>query len=725
MSQRRSNTVLVVDDDQLTRMMAARVMIKRGYNVVEASNGLEALQVFEDYYPDVILMDAMMPKLDGISACERLQKLPGGSETPIVMITALDDAETVNRAFNAGATDYITKPINWAVLMRRVERILRTMEAEEALQSRLAQLDILRRIDRELGYTLDLGFVLDMATDSALRWSGAMACAVTWLERETQKLIILKDLGQPQYIEDTMTSDQLAKDTSLVGRVFAEQATVHQVHESTQTADIIFPLRVRGQVNGFILLENFASDLLEDDSTLPFLEQLADRTAAAIDKATTYDQTQEHATQVDILYNIVAAMSGTLEYETVIDLLSDGLRRLLRATSSFYCTFEARQRQLKVVGRYIAPTEDGSLPDSPPPINTMFPLDDATLLNSAPVQSIIAQSSIPDAWQALMTADSTAQSSLIVPITYENNQFGVLVVNNSRTARVYPSADINLIRSLATQGATTLQQVAYLENIKELEQIKTEMIRMASHDLRNPLGQVTAYFEMLIDDISMQLNTRHQRYVSRIVKATATIESLLGDILNLENIESQTTANFEATDIVHITHDVIRSMKDQAGQKLQTYNHQIDVESAVVRGSSSQLKQAVTNLVGNAIKYTPASGQITINAHLSQGEFHFSVTDTGYGIPKDQQDRLFQHFYRARSATTEHIDGTGLGLSLVKSVIERHDGNVWFESVEGEGSTFGFWLPLMSTSDAPTAASSTTADNDPDNNALAEATDSS
>lgn len=98
--------------------------------------------------------------------------------------------------------------------------------------------------------------------------------------------------------------------------------------------------------------------------------------------------------------------------------------------------------------------------------------------------------------------------------------------------------------------------------------------------------------------------------------------------------------------------------------------------------------------MGNAIKYTPDEGEIDVKTRVENTMFHFSVKDTGYGIPEDQQARLFERFYRAKSRATEHIDGTGLGLSLVKSVIERHGGHVWFESKPGVGSTFGFQVPL-------------------------------
>ena len=131
--------VLIVDDDRLTRMQLACFMEEEGYRVVEAADGEKALAAYERLHPDIVLLDALMPVMDGFTCCEKLQTLPRGSITPILMITALDDAESVERAFSAGATDYITKPIHWAVLGQRVWRIIQASWAMAELQQQSVQ----------------------------------------------------------------------------------------------------------------------------------------------------------------------------------------------------------------------------------------------------------------------------------------------------------------------------------------------------------------------------------------------------------------------------------------------------------------------------------------------------------------------------------------------------------------------------------------------------------
>jgi len=123
--------VLVADDDRGTRNISRRVMEREGYEVIEAENGEDCLEKYSSYRPDLVLLDGMMPILDGFDACARLRQLPQGEQLPILMVTALEDNNSVDKAFAAGATDYITKPIHWAVLRQRVRRLLAARHLEK------------------------------------------------------------------------------------------------------------------------------------------------------------------------------------------------------------------------------------------------------------------------------------------------------------------------------------------------------------------------------------------------------------------------------------------------------------------------------------------------------------------------------------------------------------------------------------------------------------------
>ena len=124
--------VLVVDDEPTTRLLLRVVMQKEGFRVTEARNGVECLEMFQQHRPDIILMDAMMPEMDGFTCCAAVQEISGETHTPILIITSLEDQESVDKAFTVGATDYVTKPIHWALLRQRVRRLQDMIEREQA-----------------------------------------------------------------------------------------------------------------------------------------------------------------------------------------------------------------------------------------------------------------------------------------------------------------------------------------------------------------------------------------------------------------------------------------------------------------------------------------------------------------------------------------------------------------------------------------------------------------
>lgn len=131
---KRKSLILVVDDSKLMRFTFRNFLEKQGYEVAEAENGMEALSLFQKLKPDIVLMDYIMPDMDGVTACSQLQQLPDGKCTRVIMITSLEDEHSVNLAFEAGATDYISKPINWAVLRQRINRLIRARHTEMTLK---------------------------------------------------------------------------------------------------------------------------------------------------------------------------------------------------------------------------------------------------------------------------------------------------------------------------------------------------------------------------------------------------------------------------------------------------------------------------------------------------------------------------------------------------------------------------------------------------------------
>lgn len=231
------------------------------------------------------------------------------------------------------------------------------------------------------------------------------------------------------------------------------------------------------------------------------------------------------------------------------------------------------------------------------------------------------------------------------------------------------------------------------EEVSELEQLKTHMIRMTAHDLRSPLSIIGSYIELIDEDLAPHYGEMDGMYINAIRQAVARIMQLTTDILTLERLDQYREVTLMRVQLGTVLERTVNELSENSRQRNQTVTVNID-EPLAVYGDSVDLHEAITNLLGNAIKYTPDGGKIEARLRRDGDFAVLEIIDNGYGVPEDQQEHLFQPFQRIKTAETHMIEGTGLGLYLVKKIVEKHSGSMIFKSVYGEGSTFGFRLPL-------------------------------
>jgi len=230
-----------------------------------------------------------------------------------------------------------------------------------------------------------------------------------------------------------------------------------------------------------------------------------------------------------------------------------------------------------------------------------------------------------------------------------------------------------------------------VEQVSRLEQLKTDMIRIAAHDLRNPLTVMGGSVEMLRTDLQDKIGPDYVHYLDQLKASIKHMQKMVADILSLERIAELSGGH---TNPVDFTATIQASYKYFLKD---THEMSLDLpeDPVTVYGIAPLLREAVDNLVSNAIKYTPDGGKIELSLSVDADSALFQVKDTGFGIPKKMQTNLFTPFSRVKTRETRKIEGTGLGLHLVSNIVERHNGSVFFESEHGKGSTFGFMLPQM------------------------------
>lgn len=234
-----------------------------------------------------------------------------------------------------------------------------------------------------------------------------------------------------------------------------------------------------------------------------------------------------------------------------------------------------------------------------------------------------------------------------------------------------------------------------ITTLRDLNRFKDEMLQMASHDLRSPLALIVGYCSLIALDTPE--DSPVQEYLNIIQRSTERMKGLLDDLLRVEQIRNTPLEMHEQVDFYGLVMQAMNNMQPMIDNKGQQLIADLRLEGVPgVMLNPVLIRETMENLINNASKYTPQGGVITVRAHAHDGRIYFAVEDTGIGIPKAALPRLFESFYRVRQAGTENIEGRGLGLSLVKTIVERHHGQVSVESEEGKGSRFGFWIPIGS-----------------------------
>ncbi|MFA6271817.1 MAG: ATP-binding protein [Patescibacteria group bacterium] len=232
---------------------------------------------------------------------------------------------------------------------------------------------------------------------------------------------------------------------------------------------------------------------------------------------------------------------------------------------------------------------------------------------------------------------------------------------------------------------------------KEIDRAKTEFVSLASHQLRTPLSTINWYSEMLLDGDVGKLNKGQQNYLKEVYKGNQRMVGLVNSLLNVSRLELGTFAiDPEKTKIVDIIKSVINEIMPQLNKKKQIFAKSLDNKIPFMMLDIKLIRMVIQNLLSNAIKYTPEKGKIGIVLKQDKKKkiVQIIVSDSGMGITQSQQDKIFTKLFRADNVKESDTEGTGLGLYIVKSIVEHSGGKVWFESVENVGSTFYVNLPL-------------------------------
>jgi signal transduction histidine kinase len=306
-------------------------------------------------------------------------------------------------------------------------------------------------------------------------------------------------------------------------------------------------------------------------------------------------------------------------------------------------------------------------------------------------------------------AISGVRTLLTTPLLPKGSAIGAIVIRRMEV-RPFSDKQIKLLKTFADQAVIAIENVrlfqeiqekgrqleAANERLKELDRLKSDFVSNVSHELRTPLTAIKGAVDLLLREVPGPLNENQTHYLSRVRSNTQHLAGLINDLLDLSKIEEgKIQLDAGRVSLGGLVHEVMETVKPMAAEKPVLLEVKVPEPSVLVWADRDKVTQVLMNLIGNAIKFTPPQGRVTVSASRDGTEWaQVSVNDNGPGISAEECRKIFQKFYQVSEGGGLKPKGTGLGLAISKALVELHGGKIWVESEEGRGSTFSFTLPV-------------------------------
>lgn len=664
-----SGSVLIVDDDPVIQQLMVAALKEQGYTVLTADTGTRALAAASTQLPDLILLDVLLPDIHGMEVCRQLRAEPSLAEVPVIMITALHDAEARMQSLHAGADDFITKPVDFLELRARVASILRLNRyrrlLEERTQRQRAEEEILRR-NRDLSLLNE--FIVSTAVQ--LRQVNQIEPALNEVCRvlvDGIDLMAAQAQIEPKYMVNPLNQ-------RFTAQVLHPRVHPHMIaHDLTPSFSI--PILSKGQRQGMIAL--YADQGREfTPPELALVQSLAGALGQAIETVLLNQQLQYH---VNSLETIVATRTYELQVER-----------------------DRTQAILEALGEAVLVTDvDGIISYANPAATELTGHDHEELLGHS---WTMIQGRGDD---GKLELDGLIQDHIAAGQVWRGDLRGVRNDGTSYDMALTVAPLFDLHDTGEPAGMVSIQRDITL--IKAAERMKAHFISNVSHELRTPLS-IIALHSGNLDTLYDRLDDERRRNLIREIRfQTALLDDLIGDVLELSRMDSgQLPMQNEPLDLGLLLRGELERLKPLARRKQLTCELAIS-EGVIVQGVQGQLQQCMRNLISNAIKYTNAGGTILCECRMLEatrvdseawpglGEAGAAcsagvrVVDSGIGISAEHLPHLFTRFYRVENQC--RVPGTGLGLAITQELLKRHGGWTGVASTPGVGSIFAFYLP--------------------------------
>ncbi len=285
------------------------------------------------------------------------------------------------------------------------------------------------------------------------------------------------------------------------------------------------------------------------------------------------------------------------------------------------------------------------------------------------------------------------RSVLCVPLSVREKPIGVLRLYTGEIHR-FTDEEIDFLTTLASQAAVAIENAQTYQRLEDLEQAKSDFVFTVAHELKAPVAAIQSILRVLLEGYAGEIFQKQKELIARAERRLIALQSLIRDLLALGALKGELPEAKKADVILNgIVNRIVDTVQSEVEEKKIDLQVRVPETLLTIKANEDDLERLLGNLLENAVKYTPPRGRVSLALSSQDHGVRIVVSDTGIGIPPESLPRIFEEFYRAKNAKEMGQEGTGLGLSLVKHIVDRYHGTISVESKINDGSTFTVTLP--------------------------------
>lgn len=669
-------TILIADDDKVFLNTANYHLSKKQYSVLTASNGREAIEMFDKNIPDMVLTDLRMPERDGLEVIRHIRDF--SRDIPVIVVSGKGNMNDAIEALKYGAWDYLIKPIeNIDVLEHTISkarehiRLLRENKdyqdhLEQKVDERTAKLRESEQKFRTLTETLPSGIFLYYG--DRFIYVNQTAERITGYSYFELMLMNYWDIVHPDFQEKVRAIGRERQKYDIGIKQYDIKIITKGGEEkwlSMTTSNINYDGNAAGIASAEDITERkkMENNIRLNQRNLDIRKKIAQSFVTSPERDVFHNVLQIILDSFNSKYGYFGYISGG---DLVIPTMSGNIWEKSNIPGK--------------VSRFSKEQWKGLWGES---LKTR-----KSLIKNDAVQ-------VPEGHVKLKNAMSAV-------ILVRGELLGQLVLANKEGG--YTDNDLRSINELcdfiSPLLVATLRQQEYLDNLmkakekaEESDRLKSAFLNNVSHEIRTPANGIMGFSDLLRDENLTE--EQQQTYIRNIRKSGQRMLDTINSIIDISRIESrEEKVRFENIHVNKLLDDVSGEFEQHASDKNLTLikNKPYGDSEALVHADKDKLSQVLIILLKNAVKYT-SEGYIEMGYKKNDGAFEFYVKDSGIGIPGEKQKSIFDRFVQADNNNTRTHQGAGLGLAITKAYVEMMGGEIWVESEEGEGSTFYFTVP--------------------------------